>query len=127
MSGLGFLLLLAALLTVAVGVAHSVLGERYILRPLLQRSDLPKVRGSFEFTARTLRFAWHITTIAWFGFAALFWEMAQGHLPHRLPATVLSSVFLASALLTAIASHFRHLAWIVFLAIGLIALYVSQA
>lgn len=127
MSGLGFLLLLAALLTVAIGVAHSILGERYILRPLLQRSELPKLLGSSEFTARTLRFAWHITTIAWWGFAALFWFMAQGHLPYKLPAAVLAFVFLASALLTAVASRLRHLAWPVFLAIGLIALYGSQA
>ena len=33
--------------------------------------DLPRLFGSDWFTRRTLRFAWHITSVAWLGFAAL--------------------------------------------------------
>ncbi len=58
------LLYFAAFLSVALGIAHSVLGERYILTRLFRRADLPKLFGSSEFTVRTLRFAWHITTVA---------------------------------------------------------------
>jgi len=53
----------AALLIPALGAAHSVLGERYILIRLFRRSDLPKLFGSDTFTRRTLRFAWHLTTV----------------------------------------------------------------
>jgi hypothetical protein len=50
---------------------HSFLGERYILNRLFKRDNLPHLFGSDQFTKGTLRFAWHITTLAWFGFAAL--------------------------------------------------------
>ena len=74
------MLQLAALLIVALGLAHSVLGERYILVRLFRRSDLPKIFGSSDFTVQTLRFAWHITTVAWFGLAGLLFAASQGEL-----------------------------------------------
>ena len=61
------LLFLAAGLVLLVGLAHSYLGERYILIRLFRRSDLPHLFGSDVFTRRTLRFAWHLTTVAWWG------------------------------------------------------------
>ena len=61
------LLYITAFLTFTIGVAHSVLGERYILIRLFRRNNLPKLFGGPEFTILTLRFAWHITTIAWWG------------------------------------------------------------
>jgi hypothetical protein len=63
-------LALAAVLAASVAVAHSYLGERYILVRLFKRQDLPKLFGSDWFTKRTLRFAWHITSVAWLGLAA---------------------------------------------------------
>jgi len=127
MSSLGLLYLLAAALAVGVGIAHSVLGERYILIRLFRRPDLPGLFGGTEFTAGTLRFAWHLTTVAWFGFAAFFRSMGQSWLPSAIVAPILSFVFLASAAITGLISRGRHLAWPVFLAIGIIALYGSQA
>jgi hypothetical protein len=66
----------AAVLLVAIGAAHSYLGERYILIRLFRlfRRDLPKLFGSDWFTKRTLRFAWHITTVMFWGFAALLFS-----------------------------------------------------
>ncbi len=64
-------LLIAAALLVAIAAAHSLLGERYILMRLFRRGPLPKLFGSDWFTRRTLRFAWHLTSVAWLGFAAL--------------------------------------------------------
>ena len=127
MSSLGFLYLVAALLTFGVGLAHSILGEKYILMRLFRRTDLPKLFGATEFTVRTLRFAWHITTVAWWGAAVLFFLMAQGPLSSALVSGVLAVVFLTSAGVTVVASRGRHLAWPVFLAIGIIALYGAQA
>ena len=54
------LLYLAAFLAVAVGIAHSYLGEHYILIRLFRRDGIPTLFGSPEFTIRTLRFAWHL-------------------------------------------------------------------
>lgn len=121
------LLIVAAVLCFGVGLAHSVLGERYILVRLFRRADLPKLFGGTEFTTRTLRFAWHLTTIAWWGAAALFWRMAQGPLSSAAALRILAFVFLGSAPVTFAVSRGRHLAWPVFLAIGVIALYGSQA
>lgn len=119
------LLYLAAFLTFTVGVAHSYLGERYILIRLFRRENLPKLFGGTTFTTRTLRFAWHITTLAWWGFAVLLILLAQGALSSERALLVIGGVFLASGALTLVASRGRHLAWPVFLFIGLAALYVA--
>ena len=60
-------LVIGAVLAVLIGVAHSVLGERFLLVRLCQRDNLPHLLGSDAFTRQTLRFAWHLTTIAWWG------------------------------------------------------------
>lgn len=111
-----------AVLAFGVGLAHSVLGERYILVRLMRR-DLPKLFGADTFTKRTLRFAWHLTTVAWWGFAAqMAW--AAGVLSHEegaARAALLQPIawtFLVSAIVTAAASRGRHLAWPVFAAIA---------
>ena len=127
MSTLGLLYRLAAALTFGIGVAHSVLGERYILIRLFRRPDLPKLFGGSTFTARTLRLAWHVTTVAWWGAAGLFFAMAQAPLSSAVTSRILAFVFLASSAITLVVSRGRHLAWPVFLAIGLIAMYGSQA
>lgn len=121
-----FLYFVAAALCFFLGAAHSVLGERYILIRLFRRTDLPKLFGGPEFTIRTLRFAWHLTSVAWWGAAALFCYMALDRLTVAAVAGVLAVVFLVSAAVTLVASRGRHFAWPVFLAIGVIALYGSQ-
>ena len=106
------ILVLAALLALGIACSHSYLGEKYILIRLFRRENLPKIRGSDWFTKRTLRFAWHITSIAWIGMAAaLLWE----------PRIAIAAAFGASALLVLFASRGRHYAWIVFLAIAALA------
>ena len=119
------LLYLAALLAVAVGIAHSVLGERYILVRLFRREDLPKLFGNPDFTIRTLRFAWHLTSVAWWGFAGILALMARPPLTLKSVGTVIGITFLVHAAIALLASRGRHLAWLVFLAIGIISLYAS--
>ncbi|KRC30570.1 hypothetical protein [Acidovorax sp. Root217] len=73
------MLAVAAALIWLTGLAHSFLGERYILIRLLRREDsLPKVLGSTAFTAGTLRFAWHLTTVAWWALAYLVFLLVGG-------------------------------------------------
>jgi hypothetical protein len=111
----------AAVATVAIGVAHSWLGERYLLQRLFRRSDLPKLLGSTEFTIRTLRFAWHITTLAWWGFAAQLVLLARDRATPAAVAGTVAVTFLVSFLVSLLASRGRHLSWLVFLLIGLVA------
>jgi hypothetical protein len=109
-------LTIAVVLIVAVGAAHSYLGERYILIRLFRRPDLPRLFGSDAFTRNTLRFAWHLTTVAWLGFAAILWVLGRGSAHDGI--RVVSVVSLVSALVTIVGSRGRHPAWIAFLAIA---------
>lgn len=112
-------LLVAAGLSVLVGLAHSYLGERYILIRLFRRPDLPQLFGSDVFTKRTLRFAWHLTSIAWVGAAVSLWVLGRGDAIGGI--RVFSATFVATAAMTAAGSRGRHLAWPVFLAIAVAA------
>jgi len=110
-------LALSASLAFAIGVAHSYLGERYILIRLFRRTDLPALFGSDWFTRRTLRFAWHLTTVAWWGLGALILLVGGGASRAQLGLAI-AATFLASALLAMAGTRGRHLAWVVFLAIA---------
>lgn len=122
---MGFrMLILAALLTIAIGIIHSVLGERYILIRLF-RQPLPKLFDSDEFTRKTLRFAWHITTLAWFGFAALLIQIYLGRGTTSALLMTIAATFAITALVALIASRGKHLSWIVFGAIATLCYYAA--
>ncbi|MET0355326.1 MAG: hypothetical protein ABW044_01045 [Cellvibrio sp.] len=118
-------LYIAAALAIMIGSLHSFLGERYILIRLFRRDNLPKLFGGTEFTTRTLRFVWHITTVAWWGFAAILIHLANATASPQNIAFVIGITFMLTGLITLVISRVKHLAWIVFVAIGGIALYVA--
>ena len=99
---------IAAGLLVFISVAHSVLGEKEILQPLFGddrwATELP--RWVHE---RILRFAWHLTSVAWVGLAFLVLGVDG--------ATVVVGVGLTSATVIAISLP-GHFAWPVFIAAG---------
>lgn len=117
------MLQLAAGLSFLLGLAHSVLGERYILVRLFRRDNLPVLFGSTEFTTRTLRFAWHITTILWWGFAVLLWQSASGEANPSFILIVIGFTSIAAGLLPLFITRGKHLSWIALFAIGAIALF----
>ncbi len=118
-------LYVAAFLAIIVGIAHSFLGERYILIRLFRNEELPRLFGGTEFTTRTLRFAWHITTVAWWGFAAILIQLAQNTVSTSSVAFAIGITFAVTGIVTLAISRARHLAWPVFLFIGCIALYAA--
>jgi hypothetical protein len=112
-------LLIAAVLLVVLGIAHSFLGERFILVRLFKRGKLPKLLGSDSFTQGTLRFAWHLTTVAWVGFAAILVSVrTTGQVDTVHALYMVSVVSVLSAVLAAWFTRGRHLSWIVFLAVA---------
>ena len=119
------LLYTSAFFAFAIGVVHSVLGERYILMRLFRRDNLPKLFGGTEFTILTLRFAWHITTIAWWGFAAILVLLAEQSFTFHNLSSVLAATFLTTGGIALIASRGLHLSWLVFLFIGGACLYAA--
>jgi hypothetical protein len=56
------LLLVAALLLIVTSAVHSVVGERRLLGPVLARREGILKSSLARFV---LRFAWHITSVAW--------------------------------------------------------------
>lgn len=119
-------LYVAAGLVVLLSLAHSILGERFILIRLFRRGDLPRLFGSSDFTVRTLRFAWHLTSITWLGLAAILLHLASARLSRSFLGTVIGSVFLAHFAVALFGSRGRHLSWPIFLAIGALALWATQ-
>ena len=111
-------LLAAALLVFATGAAHSWFGERRLLGPLL--APEPN-RQLSDFARRTIRFAWHLTTIAWCGIGVALISLAVSTPLDQLNRPVLgiiAATFLLTACVTLISSRGRHLAWVVFLVIA---------
>ena len=123
---MGHYLYLSAILLVIISIAHSCLGERYILIRLFKRDDLPKLFGSSEFTIRTLRFAWHITSVAWIGFAAILVSLANPAIEPNTIGLIIGCTFLGHFLIAIIGSKGRHLSWPVFLTIGILTIYATS-
>ncbi len=114
-------LAVAAALLIATAVAHSWLGERYIVRRLLRRPDLPELFGSDVFTRHTLRYAWHLTSVAWLGLAVILVLLSGAVTGVRVGQGILLSVAgtsLASAGLALVLTRGRHLSWLAFVVIA---------
>lgn len=120
-------LYIAAFLFFALGVAHSILGERYILIRLFRRPDLPKLFGGTFFTIQTLRFAWHLTTVAFWGLGGIIVAVAAGRNRPEDLLRVVAWTCVVSALLPLWFTRGRHLSWLAFLAIaGLLFFWASR-
>lgn len=103
---------------VLLAVLHSVLGERKILRPLFAPAVVPPraLPLGRAFTARTLRFVWHLLSVAW---------LSLGVLVLRGDGTTLGVVgatLLVSGALALVVSRGRHFAWALFVVGGASAL-----
>lgn len=115
------MLLAAAGLASLLALAHSYLGERYILVRLFRRDGLPELFGGTEFTRRTLRFAWHLTSLAWLGLAGILVELSS-HVPSEAELGALTAgTFGVSGVVALVGSRGRHLSWVAFLTIAALA------
>lgn len=118
------MLYLGCFLLISIGFIHSYFGEKYILVRLFRRDNLPKLYGSDWFTKRVLRFAWHITTVAWWGFSAILFVLANPtDNVERTILIIIAAVFFISGLISCGFSKGKHLSWIVFWAIAGVSLY----
>ena len=113
------MLLIAAFLLISIGCVHSYLGEKYILIRLFKRDNLPKLLGSDFFTKRVLRFAWHLTTIAWWGFAVILYFLSQpsDNIRSEIIMTI-AVVFTLSGVISLLFSRGKHLSWLFFFGIA---------
>jgi len=114
-----YMLLVGSFLLIVIGLVHSYLGEKYILIRLFKRENLPKLLGSDWFTKRVLRFAWHITTLAWWGFAVILYFLSQPseNLRSEILITI-AVVFALSGFVSLFFSHGKHVSWLFFFSIA---------
>ncbi|MEZ8140790.1 hypothetical protein A1OO_15045 [Enterovibrio norvegicus FF-33] len=122
------MLLVGSFLLIFIGFVHSYLGEKYILIRLFRRDNLPKLLGSDWFTKRVLRFAWHITTIAWWGFAAILYFLSNpsGDIRSEILMTI-AVVFSLSGVVSLWFSRGKHLSWLFFFGIASTCLFAVFA
>jgi len=118
------MLVVGSFLLFFIGLVHSYLGEKYILIRLFTRDNLPKLLGGDWFTKRILRFAWHITTIAWWGFAVILYCLSKpsDNIRSEILITI-AVVFAISGIVSLLFSRGKHLSWLFFFAIASASLY----
>jgi len=110
----------AAVLTVLVGVVHSWLGEIRLISPLVDGPNRAQLLEHSHFARKLVRFAWHITTLAWLGIAAILAILATGPLGgnDRFILMAIAATFMISGMISFIISRGRHVGWPLFLAIS---------
>ncbi|HEX6641783.1 MAG TPA: hypothetical protein VF215_11755, partial [Thermoanaerobaculia bacterium] len=113
-------LYIAAIGAVIIGSAHSYLGERTVFPRLLRCADLPRLRGSIEFTQSILRWAWHLTSLAWLGFAYLLFLLALGRTPGAVELSrTISVIFGLTGIVAFATTRGRHIAWPLFAVVAI--------
>lgn len=111
----------AAAIVCLLALAHSLLGERFLISRLLRRDDLPRLLGSIDFTRQTLRYCWHLTTVIALGLAVVLVQIGAGATPPALVRT-LALTLLLSAALAVVVTRGRHLSWVGLLMAGVICI-----
>jgi len=118
------MLLIGAVLLLVIGFVHSYLGEKYLLIRLFRRDNLPKLLGGDWFTKRVLRFAWHLTTLAWWGFAGILYVLSEPSVNVKNEILIIISiVFALSGIISFLFSRGKHLSWIFFFTIAAMSYY----
>jgi hypothetical protein len=119
------LLISAAVLLGFIGVVHSVLGERYVFRRLFALPNLPLLRRDRVYTEHVLRYAWHLTSVAWWGFGALLLVLALGSGGISGLGAVVAATLLLTGVVILMTAGLRHPAWSLFLLAGAVTLYAT--
>ena len=120
------MLLLAAVLTVFLGATHSYLGERWLITPLLKQDTLPAIMGSQKASRQTLRAAWHITSLTWWGIAGLLAYLQFSDTSVKVAVLWMVAItFTISGLIPILIGKGRHKSWIIFLSVAAICAYIG--
>ena len=114
------LLVTAAVLLLVTAIAHSVLGERRLIGPLLARREGILASDLARFI---LRFAWHLTSVTWAILALILAQLVRDPATARFWAAAGTGLaFTGIGLFDAVSSRGRHVGWPLLTAIGVAAL-----
>lgn len=115
----------AAAVAFAVGLAHSLLGERLIFRRLRDTGFIPTQGGQRlgEGHVRILWASWHVLTVFGWAFAALLlWLSFNPAYPgSRFLVQVIVVAMLAGSALVLVGTRARHPGWVGLLAVAVLA------
>ena len=119
-------LVAAAVLTIVVGLAHSVLGEILIFRGMRQDGLVPTNGGGLlrESNVRILWASWHVLTVLGLGIAAVLWWLAMPPThaySSEYPRQALALTMLVGAAIVGIATKGRHPGWAGLLGVAILA------
>ncbi len=111
--------IIAAVLIYLIALAHTLLGEKYIVNPIF-RLTMAKEPASDLFAKKVVRFAWHLTTIVWWGVATLIVVYAVNPTANNMSLSIkiISITFLISSILSLVFCRGKHFSFYVFLAIS---------
>ncbi len=120
------MLLVAAILTIVVSLMHSILGGRRLIAPILRMDGLPVILGSVANTKLTLRIGWHMTSLLWWGIAAMLLYLHYSPESARLGFLwMVCVVFAISGASALIFSRGAHKSWVLFFPISVITGYMA--
>lgn len=113
-------LMIGAVIMTGLAVVHSWLGERRLIGPLLAPEMRAGLLARSRFARRVLRFAWHLTSVAFVALAAplAVYAFAPVDAPARLALRLIGVGLLTMGVITLASSRGRHLAWPFFMGAG---------
>ena len=120
-------LLSGALLVLGAAMAHSLLGEKVVLRRIHRRpsgsDEGPNRRTADDpLTRQTLRLAWHSLSVALLGYAGILFVAAVDGAAFggswRATLQLLSATFAGLAVLSLVVARGRHVGWMWFAAVA---------
>ena len=120
------LLTTAAVLAIATGIVHSLLGERLIFRHLRRSSLVPSLPAP-PLQARNVRIlwaTWHLASVFAWALAGLLWQLARepgAALSARLVLSASAAAFVLGSLLVLVSTRGRHPGWVALGAVGVLS------
>jgi len=113
------MLIIASALIIIIGLAHSWLGEKKLIQPVMGLEVFPALLGSPETAKSTLRVSWHLLTLCWWAVAGLLFYYANSNLPAPIPLLwMITGVFSISGLAALYFSRGKHKSWVIFFAVA---------
>uniref|UniRef100_E6QPQ8 Uncharacterized protein n=1 Tax=mine drainage metagenome TaxID=410659 RepID=E6QPQ8_9ZZZZ len=119
------LLLLAAAVLSFIGFAHSYLGERFVFGRLFALRDLPLLHHDRRYTELVIRFAWHLTSVAWWGFAAVILALSGAIATTHVVGAIVGCTLLLTGTIIVVTAGARHPAWWLFLVAGALTVFAT--
>ncbi len=114
-------MLIVAGLLVLMSVFHSIIGERFVLRPLKRSETLPTLWNSQHMMFVTIQATWHLVSVLWLGIAVclvVFYK--EPGMAAQAFLGIFALLFAGLALVPFLTKATKHKTWIVFLLIAVL-------